>query len=403
MIKNKSKLIILGVIALTIGSFIVAYFNYNSGGDYDSSDYHEDYDYDLVKPEPKIIYVSPEGNGLKDGSNLKNSLAGLQEALNIVKPGEIIKLAQGDYFEDVKTKTHGEKTKPITIRGPTEAILRGTDENERVVQILHDYYILDGFTINGYDNRDKDKDDIEAYRDKLLYINGTKEAYNGQIKRGPLGIEVKNMDFLNAGGECIRLRYFVQKANIHHNNIQKCGRYDFKFDENGKNGEGIYIGTSSEQWDDGKNPTEDPDESSNNHIHHNQIDTNGNECVEAKEGSQKNLIEYNICTGSRDKEAAGMTSRGNHNIFRYNTIFGNKGCGLRFGGHKEDGEKYGIQNDAYGNTIYNNDYCGLKFMRKNQGKICENIFKGPNDQHQENKTRGEYGEDYEDEVDGKCD
>lgn len=52
-------------------------------------------------------------------------------------------------------------------------------------------------------------------------------------------------------GECVRLKNFVINANITDNTIQHCGMFDFEFPGNstkqGKNGEGIYIGTSSKQ------------------------------------------------------------------------------------------------------------------------------------------------------------
>lgn len=52
-------------------------------------------------------------------------------------------------------------------------------------------------------------------------------------------------------GECVRLKNFVINANITGNTIEHCGMFDFEFAENsttdGKNGEGIYIGTSSNQ------------------------------------------------------------------------------------------------------------------------------------------------------------
>jgi hypothetical protein len=346
----------------------------------------------------KIIYVSPNGSGKKNGTSVKNAFSSIQQALDKVEPGEKIELASGEYFEDLVTKKHGTKEKPIMLFGQKEAVIKGSGKSERIFQIFHDYYILDGFTMDGFAGG---KQKAKNYRDKLLYVHGQKEPY-GQTKRGPKGLEIANMTFKNAGGECIRLRYYVTEANIHHNEITDCGFYDFVFDKGGKNGEGIYIGTSSEQWDDDKNPTDGPDKSNNNHIHHNIFNTQGNECVEVKEGSTGNIIEYNSCTGSKDKEAAGMASRGNNNIFRYNKIFGNKGCGIRFGGHKEEGEKYGIGNDAYENTIYDNDNCGIKFMQKNQGKVCGNIFEGPNGQRQKDIIGGDDGEGYEDVVGSGC-
>ncbi|CAM9907708.1 unnamed protein product, partial [Laminaria digitata] len=49
-------------------------------------------------------------------------------------------------------------------------------------------------------------------------------------------------------GECVRLKNFVVGAKLTGNTIQNCGLYDFKLgDEEEKNGEGIYIGTSFNQ------------------------------------------------------------------------------------------------------------------------------------------------------------
>lgn len=385
----KIFLIIFSVLIISLIFFID--FNPNKN---DKSGYNV-----LNKKNEKIIYASPNGLGDKSGKDKTNAIEGLQRALDIIKPGEVIELTRGDYYEDALTKTHGKSEAPIIVRGPKEAVIRGTDENERIFQILHDYYILDGFTINGHEGKG---DSIENYRDKLIYVFGTKAAYNGETKRGPKGVKIRNMELKNAGGECVRLRYFVTNAEIYNNKITNCGFYDFHFNENGKNGEGIYIGTSSEQWEDDKNPTDGPDKSDQNHIHHNYINTNGNECVEVKEGGERNIIEHNNCSGGLDDDAAGLTSRGDNNIFRFNTVYGNKGCGIRLGGHKEDGEKFGIDNDVYENLIYNNDYCGIKFMREKQGKICANKFTGPNGEEQKNITRGEYGEEFEKKVTSKC-
>lgn len=61
-------------------------------------------------------------------------------------------------------------------------------------------------------------------------------------------------------------------------------------------------------------------------MHHNDIDTQGNECVEAKEGSAHNIIEYNIRTGQKDPNSGGIVSRGKANIIRYNEIYANAGA-----------------------------------------------------------------------------
>ena len=48
-------------------------------------------------------------------------------------------------------------------------------------------------------------------------------------------------------GECIRLKNFVINSDINGNTIEDCGLYDYAFDGPNKNGEGVYIGTSTSQ------------------------------------------------------------------------------------------------------------------------------------------------------------
>ncbi len=92
------------------------------------------------------------------------------------------------------------------------------------------------------------------------------------------------MSVKNAGGECIRLRYQTRRNEIAYSQISNCGRYDFAFRGGGKNGEGIYIGTAPEQRGAHGSSDRSVDASNANHVHHNVIDTKGNECVDIKEG-----------------------------------------------------------------------------------------------------------------------
>jgi hypothetical protein len=344
-------------------------------------------------------YVAPGGAGNRDGSSWENALPSIQAALDQAQPGDTIYLAPGDYPEALVTKVHGLPSQPITLVGPATAVLRGSNASGRIFQIFHDYYVLDGWTINGYDGSGNSKSD---YRDKLLYVHGQRTPYNGEVRRGPQGLEVKNMTLLNAGGECIRLRYFVRGAHIHHNTIQNCGVWDFVFRDGGKNGEGIYLGTSSEQWNDGKNPTNDPDGSTENYIHDNVFNTQGNECIEVKEGAYNNIIENNLCTGGRDPEAGGLVARGDNNIFRNNISFGHAGGGIRFGGHQVNGHTYGANNSAYGNLLYNNQAGGIKFENRLQAQICGNTFVGPTGETQANPAYGAYGSVYSGVVAAFC-
>jgi hypothetical protein len=308
--------------------------------------------YPLYSASGKTINVKPEGD------------LTIEKALELAYPGDIIELSDGNYYQDIITKKNGLPDKPIIIRGSKNAIVRG-DKRNRIIEINHDYIILDGFTIDGFNQKNEEKSN---YKDKLIFI------VSKIPNKGIVGTKILNMNLKNAGGECIRLRYFTKDSEIAYNTIGPCGLYDFRFNGKGKNGEGIYIGTAPEQLKNKKNPTSDTDISENNWIHHNYIDTQANECVDIKEGSRNNIVEYNYCTGQKDPESGGLDTRGNNNIFRFNTIVNNLGAGVRLGGDKKTD---GINNEFYNNNIINNAI-GIKILRLPQGKICGNILQNNN-------------------------
>lgn len=326
----------------------------------------------LITRDTKVTtyYVSPNGDDINSGESADNPFKTIQKAVNLANAGDKIKLAEGIYQEDVITKRNGRADNPIVITGPKTAVLTGSKKS-RVIEINHDYIHLIGFSVDG----------LSGQKDKLIYVQG-KKSYAGLT-----GIKIHKMTVQNAGGECVRLRYFVKKSEVSYNTIRNCGSRDFVFDRGGKNGEGIYIGTAPEQRNDGRNPTRDADHSNGNHIHHNLINTQGNECVDVKEGSEGNIVEYNECTGQKDQDSAGLDSRGNRNVFRYNTVYGNMGAGIRLGG---DDEGDGINNDAYGNKIFDNLSGGIKIQRTPQNKICGNIMKG----NQGGNTVGQFRKDF---------
>ena len=309
----------------------------------------------------KHYYVSPDGSDSNAGVLADEAFATIQKALDLAMPGDTVHLQPGTYRQDFETVLAGTAAAPITVTGPKEAVVRGGG-GVRIAQIRHDHHRLQGFTIDG---KHGPGDSPSDYRGKLIYAMSTTEL------DGVTGLEVVGMELRNAADECVRLRYFTTGSEIADNTITNCGVADFRFGRGGKNGEGIYIGTAPEQWGTNGAPTGDPDKSNGNHVYRNTIDTNGNECVDIKESSSKNVIELNDCTGQQDKDSAGLNVRGNGNTLRHNTIHDNAGAGIRFGGDKSSD---GTDNEAYGNEITGNDVGGIKFMAEPQGKVCGNTF-----------------------------
>lgn len=308
-------------------------------------------------------YVSTGGSDSNPGTSAALSFVTIQKGFDVAQPGDTIQLEPGTYLQDAISKRDGTQASPITIMGTPQAIVKGAG-GARIFEINHDHIIFKNFTIDGHHTS---SDTATSYRDKLIYIQGK------QIRSGVTGLKVLNMTLRNAGGECLRLRYFATDNEVANSTIQNCGVIDFRFSGGGKNGEGVYIGTSNTQWGDGKNPTNEPDVSTGNWIHHNTFDTQGNECVDIKEGATGNIIEHNTCSGQKDPESGGFDSRGNGNTFRFNISRNNTGAGIRFGGANAT---YGINNDAYGNTITGNAAGGIKFMASPQRIICGNTMSG---------------------------
>jgi hypothetical protein len=324
-------------------------------------------------------YVSPTGSDTNDGRSPSAAFATIQRGIDAAQPGDTVQLAAGTYAQNVRSVRSGLAGSPITLRGPREAVVTGCGcgaDGNRIVEINHSFITVDGFTIDGLWRAPGSS--ASDYRDKLLYVLGKQARSPG----GPAaidGLRVVNLALKNAGGECLRLRYFVKNAEVAFNTITTCGVVDFRFGGGGKNGEAIYVGTSNTQWADGKNPNANPDESTNNWIHHNGIDTDGNECVDLKEGTYDNIIENNDCTGQRDPDSGGFDSRGDKNVFRYNTVYSNTGAGVRLGGCSPSPDcprQYGLENDVYENTISNNAYGAIKVMFCPQRKICGNVLAG---------------------------
>lgn len=292
------------------------------------------------------LYVSPTGADAAQCGAQTKPCRTISHTLGRAKPGTTIIVLEGTYGEYLVTKTNGKPDRPITLRAEGSVVLTGDEAHGRIFELKHDYYSITGFEFSG----------AEKQKDKLLWLQ---EADHNTMA---------NNFFHHAQGECVRAKYHSSDNVFSRNRLEYCGQLDFGGGGTGKNGEGIYIGTAPEQLF--MNPTPETDDSNDNVVRNNSFATFGNECVDIKEGSGRNLIEFNDCTGQLDPKSGGFDSRGNNNTFRYNKSYSNVGAGIRFGG---DTVIDGINNEAYGNEITDNQGYALKVMRLPQGLICGNV------------------------------
>jgi hypothetical protein len=290
------------------------------------------------------IWVARDGDD--DGAGTRSDpLASIEVAMKRAKPGTTIEVGRGTYDEPLETTVAGAPGNPITLRGH-DAVLTGGGDTGRILQIRHD-----GWTVEDLDFRG---------RDTAIWIEGAQR------------ITLRENRIHDFRGECVRVKYFSTDVLIEGNRIHDCGTEDFVDDPgSGKNGEGIYIGTAPEQLD--RNPTPESDVTTHVVVRDNVIATRGNECVDIKEGSTANLVEFNDCSDQRDSDSAGFDARGSGNTFRFNRSHGNAGAGVRLGG---DTAQDGIHNDVIGNVLVDNAGAGIKAMRLPQGRVCGNRIEG---------------------------
>lgn len=323
-------------------------------------------------------FVSVAGNDGASGIRVTEAFKTITRAVEEANAGDTIYVMPGVYKENIETVRDGYENAPIVIQGlrsssgyavygstntnilPKAVIKPPQSDNGRLVQVRHNHIHIKDVVIDGLDG---DSNVAESYSDKLLYV------HNGERLEGLTGIHISRVTLRNAGGECVRFRFNVSYSSIKDSSISNCGVHDFQFDKGGKNGEGVYVGTSINQWDDGKNPTSDPDVSNNNVFARNVINTQANECIEMKEGAHSNRIIDNTCMGQLDGNSGGFSSRGNDNYFYGNRVITPAGSGFYFASKSQH---YGKNNVAKENEIFGAGRYGID-DRGDEANLCGNV------------------------------
>ena len=267
-------------------------------------------------------YVSTLGSDSASGTKT-NPFRTIQHAINSASNGDYIKLNPGLYHEsiiiDKAIKIEGTyyRRQKDSYGKTGDSIICGNAPQNRVVQIFSSNVEIRGLTVDGNcdGNTNGDIGIFVGSQSAQTYISNIKIKYS----------TVRNMR-----GECIRLRYFVKNSEIAMNNISHCGTEHFSPTTSGssKNGEGIYIGTSHNRSQRMKNPDLAIDRTNHIKIINNLINTQGNECVDVKEGANNIRIESNYCLGQREVNAACYRISGTNNRIKYNKCFGAIGSGV---------------------------------------------------------------------------
>jgi hypothetical protein len=234
-------------------------------------------------PDPT---TTPSGGRVVNVSNSPELVA----AIKAVRPGDVIKLADGTYDGSILDKkgkpdkssmkigeytgtyafgVAGTKDRPITLEGTNKAIIDGggTGGHYGLYLVGADYMRVKGITVT----------------------NATK----GIVVDRSSNIIIDSVDVHSLGQEGIHLRQNSSGNEVKNNRVWSTGL------KNSTYGEGIYVGSANSNW--GRYSGGQPDRSDRNKIIGNAISKTGAESMDIKEGTTGGLIEGNTFDG------AGMT------------------------------------------------------------------------------------------------
>ena len=247
--------------------------------------------------------------------------AQLATALADAGPGTVIQLADDTTFTGpFKLTADGSETAPIWVVGPRSAVVTTGDKNVGGgIAFFVDggkHVRLSGFTVS--------------------------ESFQGVWVKSGSNVAVANLHVHHIGYEAIHLRIYTTDSYVVGNLIEDTGFADARY------GEGVYIGTSPENWNRDNNG--DPDVSSRNMVAGNTINRTGAEQIEPKAGTADGIIRDNVLNGYRGNaftNAMILVGGDNYDIIG-NSLTNARDYGLAT--IQTDGDPYGNGNSWRVNT-----------------------------------------------------
>ncbi|TFD59104.1 hypothetical protein E3T39_12185 [Cryobacterium suzukii] len=196
----------------------------------------------------------------------------LNAAVKGARPGTVIRMAPGTYRGQIKMHANGTAVDPIWVCGPRDAVINvGSIQNNHGIQIKNSSnLVIAGMTVTN--------------------------SLKGISVIGGTNVTIADTRIDNIGYEGIHLRAFTTDSTVVGNIISNTGMRNAPF------GEGIYIGTSENNWCDQTNCR--PDRTDGTLVLGNHISLTGAQPIEVKEGTSDGIVRDNVIDGANGMSAA---------------------------------------------------------------------------------------------------
>ena len=216
-------------------------------------------------PDAQATAAAPAPVGCDGGGTDVATADQLTAALGAAKPGDLIRLAAGDYAGHFTLASAGTAGAPITLCGPRTAVLDGGDENGYTLHLDHaDHARVAGLTVRG--------------------------GQKGVMVDASSHVVVDGIAVSEVGEEAVHLRRGSSDNVVRRSVIRATGLRTKKF------GEGIYVGSAKSNWCTYSECL--PDRSDRNVLEGNDIAETTAESVDIKEGTTGGTVRGNTFSGA---------------------------------------------------------------------------------------------------------
>jgi hypothetical protein len=268
----------------------------------------------------------------------------IRAALASAKPGDVIRVADGEYTFKPRlvAPASGTQSAPITLRGSRKAVLRTKNASgDYGLHIVGDYWRIEGLTV----------------------AHGSK----GIVMDGSVGTVIDGVEVYDIGAEAIHFRACSSDGVLRNSYVHDTGQTSAQY------GEGVYVGSANSNWSQYKcadRIERDPigDNTERVLIENNVFEDITAEGADLKEGTDSGTLRDNVFrrtgTSGRNSADSAVDAKGNNWVIEDNVVSETDAPWIDDGVHRPSKFKDGYQShsvyDGYGmgNVFRRNEVIG---------------------------------------------